>query len=118
MYHLFKAEIVKLLKSKSFLICCIVIVGLSCVLVGSYAMMKEMYSSEAMTQVMEQVGSEGQSGMQEEMQKELGMISDMTGQNLVELAFTGNTIHIMLAVLVGIFVCSEFSGGAMKNIAS
>lgn len=118
MYHLFKAEIAKLLKSKSFLICCIVVAGLGCVLVGSYAMMKEMYSSEAMTQVMEQVGSEGQSGVHVEMQKELGMLSDMTGQNLVELSFSGNTIQILLAVLVGIFVCSEFSGGAMKSIAS
>ena len=37
---------------------------------------------------------------------------------MVESAFAGNGIQLFLAILVSIFVCIEFSCGAIKNIAS
>ena len=57
MYHILKAEIGKLFKSRTFLVCSIITVVMSLVLVISYKMMAQMYGPELIEQLNEQAAS-------------------------------------------------------------
>ena len=118
MYHILKAEIGKLFKSRTFLVCSIITVVMSLVLVISYKMMAQMYGPELIEQLNEQAASSSGVSVQASQELDFSFLQNLSGIAMIEMTFSGDVVQTLLAVLVSIFVCSEFSGGAIKNIAS
>lgn len=118
MCHILKAEIEKLFRSRSFMICSIIIVIMSLIVLASYQMMTKIYTPEFIDQLNEQMAAQSGASVEASADLNFDFLNNLSGISMVEMAFTGNTIQLILAVLVSIFVCSEFTGGAIKSIAS
>ena len=105
MIRMLRSEIYKLFKKKSFYICVLI----SMVLVGLTIWTYEW-------QVNDQLGSQYASlGLPFEGidLKRMGY----TAWNALELFAQGSSVGILCAIFSSIFVCSEFSSGAVKNLA-
>ncbi|MBQ3513999.1 MAG: ABC transporter permease [Lachnospiraceae bacterium] len=118
MYHILKAEIGKLFRSRTFLICCIIAVFMSVIVLASYEMMSKVYTPEFIEELNQQAASGSGASVQVSEELDLSFFQNISGISMLEMSFAGNVIQTLLAVLVSIFVCSEFSGGAIKNIAT
>ena len=118
MCHILKAEIEKLFRSRSFMICSIIIVIMSLIVLASYQMMTKIYTPEFIDQLNEQMAAQSGASVEASADLDFEFLNNLSGISMVEMSFTGNTIQLILAVLVSIFVCSEFTGGAIKSIAS
>lgn len=118
MYHILKAEIGKLFRSRTFLICCIIAVFMSVIVLASYEMMSKVYTPEFIEELNQQAASGSGASVQVSEELDLSFFQNLSGISMLEMSFAGNVIQTLLAVLVSIFVCSEFSGGAIKNIAT
>lgn len=118
MYHILKAEIGKLFRSRTFLICSIIAVVMSVILIASYEMMSEVYTPEFIEKLNQQTATESGVSFQASEELDFSFFQNLSGISMLEMAFSGDVVTTLLAVLVSIFVCSEFSGGAIKNIAS
>lgn len=118
MCHILKAEIEKLFRSRSFMICSIIIVIMSVIVLASYQMLTKVYTPEFIDQLNEQMAAQSGASVEASADLNYEFLNHLSGISMVEMAFTGNTIQLILAVLVSIFVCSEFTGGAIKSIAS
>lgn len=118
MYHILKAEIGKLFRSRTFLICCIIAVVMSVITLASYEMMSEVYTPEVVENFNQQTATDSGVSVQVSEGLDFSFLKNLSGISVLEMSFSGNVLTTLLAVLVSIFVCSEFSGGAIKNIAS
>ena len=118
MYHILKAEIGKLFRSRTFLICCIIAVVMSVITLASYKMMSEVYTPEVVENFNQQTATDSGVSVQVSEGLDFSFLKNLSGISVLEMSFSGNVLTTLLAVLVSIFVCSEFSGGAIKNIAS
>ena len=58
MYHILKAEIGKLFRSRTFLICCIIAVVMSVITLASYEMMSEVYTPEVVENFNQQTATD------------------------------------------------------------
>lgn len=118
MYHILKAEIGKLFRSRTFLVCSIIAIAMSLVVVVSYKLMAEIYTPEMIEQLNQQSAETSGASVQVNQELDFSFLQNLSGISMLEMAFAGDVIQTLLAVLVSIFVCSEFSGGAIKSIAS
>ncbi|MBQ4524048.1 MAG: ABC transporter permease subunit [Lachnospiraceae bacterium] len=118
MYHILKAEIGKLFRSRTFLICSIIAALMSVILLASYKMMSEVYTPEFIENLNQQTATQSGVSFQASEELDLSFFQNLSGISMLEMSFAGDVIQTLLAVLVSIFVCTEFSGGAIKNIAS
>lgn len=118
MYHILKAEIGKLFRSRTFLICSMIAIVMSVILIASYEMMSKVYTPEFIEELNQQTATQSGATVQVSEELDLSFFQNLSGISMLEMSFSGNLVSTLLAVLVSIFVCSEFSGGAIKNIAS
>lgn len=104
MSKLFYAECLKLYKSKSFVFCCLGAIIMSIMVVMMMKAMEEMNAMNMLPDTMNSLTEE--------------LLQDNNGLTTLKEIFTSNTIQILTAIFASIFVCIEYTNGAIKNIAS
>lgn len=108
MGNLLKFEWKKLLKSKSFYICCAVLVALILIagftlhLIGSYVLESGALSTDM-------TGAEMDLAMD---------VFDMNGISFMMRSLSIGNITIILAIFVSLFTCTDYANGTMKHIIS
>lgn len=120
MLNLIRSELFKLFKSKAFYIC----MAVGCVLIAvSAATMQltsilfqnspEMVSS--VTQQMEEMG--GASGSKMGVgTSDIGLMIRPTMEKFLQTCLSDNSVQVVLAVFLSIFIASEFHHGTIKNL--
>lgn len=113
MINLLRSEIYKLFKSKAFYVCCIICVVGTAIVAFTYDFMQKNITPE----MLEQMKSASSSGAN--ISNTEGLLTQkFNGQILLSQAFAQNTLQIVLAVFISLFVASEFTTGTIKNIVS
>jgi ABC-2 type transport system permease protein len=113
MINLLRAEIYKLLKSKAFYICCLICIAGTLIVGFTYDFLQKNMTPE----MLEQIYDTSNSGFNASVPSNL-FPDTMDGQFMLSQAFAGNTLQLILAVFVSLFVASEFTTGTIKNMVA
>lgn len=115
MLNLTRAEFYKLSKSRTFYVCCLLGIAMSLIMAATLGLMQEMM--KALTpEVLEKMGG---MGFNMGVGNSIDSINvELSGASLLSQTFTGNSIQVLMAIFISVFVATEFSCGAMKNIAA
>ncbi|WMJ24410.1 ABC transporter permease subunit [Paludicola sp. MB14-C6] len=114
MINLLRSELYKLFKSKSFYICCFICVIATIVVAFTYNFLQNNMSPE----MLEQMNNAAISDKSSITSPNSLFTQKFNGQLFLSQSFTGNTLQIILAVFVSLFVSSEFTTGTIKNIVA
>ncbi len=134
MKDLIKMELFKWRKSKSFVVCSIIAVGLMIFVIATFAAlgaMLEILEEETKAQLeaekpamIQEYVNQGMTQEEAEAQVEKDMASmevvvsaemgGFDGQNLLVNGAYNSSVHILIAIFVALFTTAEFSSGTMK----
>lgn len=117
MKHLLKSDFYKLGKARYFWICLILNLVLAAVTVFLLDFTYKMNGDALAAQMEEQQHNMEENGMNISMDGIPVSYDELSASNQLISFFTGNTT-LIIAVLVSLFVGSEFTCGTIKNIAS
>lgn len=109
MINLLRAEYLKLIKNRPFVVCVFVAFAMSLLVVVSTSMLRDIYTPEMMEKMNQSFTADTSTKL---------FVDDLNGQLILSQIFTGNTLQMILAVFASIFVASEFSCGTIKNTVS
>lgn len=101
MGNLVKFEFYKLFRQKSFYICSAIMVGL--ILISTFTLNMLVNISQ---------GAMGADGVTVSMMGDM----ELSGIYMLTGALAGNDISIILAVLLALFICTDYTNGTLKNV--
>ena len=111
MINLMRGELYKLFKSKCFYVCSIVLVSFVLLMYGMFSLVDMVDKEEAAM-----AGNVGITvSVETNMPEELPIWEQMGVIDLVQMMFSSMG-SLLIAIFASVFVCSEYTCGAIKNI--
>lgn len=110
MFNLWRAECYKLRKSKSLLVCALVIVGVIFMMYGMLTVADRIANGD---------WENGTAGVvvSQPGEEELSFsLKEMNAADVLQQMFSGDLMALVLACFVSVFIAAEYGSGAVKNI--